>query len=247
MPPRQPADSEGEHRGEDDQGVPPTERCLRTSTLAGDRRAVVLGPWAACWRFGRTRKAYVRTIHGELGAIAVYIGLGTIATLLAAAYFALSRRGALPAGEVSRRVMRGLLLWTLIATLALTLWPAPHPGLLPRGGRPNLVPVAAWFDAYFPRRTAAGAVGNIGLFVPFGALLLAAYPRLRIRRVVLVAALLSTVIECLQYVFAVGRISDVNDVITNTLGGALGALVAAGAAKVFGRRGQPVDQDRWRR
>lgn len=72
--------------------------------------------------------------------------------------------------------------------------------------------------------------GNIALFLPLGFFL---YAVLRARRsrfpwveVVVFSALTSLAIECLQWVFAVGY-SDVDDLLFNTIGGAIGATIAA--------------------
>lgn len=67
--------------------------------------------------------------------------------------------------------------------------------------------------------------GNMIWFVPLGLLGAAAYPKLRHWRVLLsVAAGLSLAIEILQWCFATG-VSDVDDVLLNTLGAAFGLLL----------------------
>lgn len=67
------------------------------------------------------------------------------------------------------------------------------------------------------------AVGNVVLFVPLGIL---AYQLLRdVRRTVALGLGLSLCIEVLQYVFALG-ISDTDDLVLNTCGALVGALLA---------------------
>lgn len=67
------------------------------------------------------------------------------------------------------------------------------------------------------------AVGNVVLFVPLGLL---AYQLLRdVRRTALLGLGLSMGIEVLQYAFALG-ISDTDDLILNTCGTLVGALLA---------------------
>ncbi|MEJ5997867.1 VanZ family protein [Corynebacterium sp. H130] len=67
------------------------------------------------------------------------------------------------------------------------------------------------------------AVGNVVLFVPLGLL---AYQQLRdVRRTVALGLVLSLCIEVLQYVFALG-ISDTDDLVLNTCGALVGALLA---------------------
>lgn len=67
-------------------------------------------------------------------------------------------------------------------------------------------------------------IGNILWFVPFGM-----YLRLRgmsVRKTVLLIAALSVLIEALQFVFGTGT-SELEDVLLNTTGGAIGCACAA--------------------
>lgn len=87
----------------------------------------------------------------------------------------------------------------------------------------------SWFNAIFE------TAGNIGLFIPLGLIcfvLLATRTgrlkklfRFRVAWVTLFGFVLSATIEATQYVFAVGR-TDVDDLICNTVGALLGALLA---------------------
>ena len=67
--------------------------------------------------------------------------------------------------------------------------------------------------------------GNIVWFVPFG-LYLAICKQLRIRRVLLYGFLLSLFIEAMQFVLGTG-VSEVDDLLLNTLGSGIGGLIAA--------------------
>lgn len=67
--------------------------------------------------------------------------------------------------------------------------------------------------------------GNIVWFVPFG-FYLAFFEELRMRRVILYGFLLSVFIEVMQFVLGTG-VSEVDDLLLNTLGSALGGLIAA--------------------
>lgn len=78
-------------------------------------------------------------------------------------------------------------------------------------------------------------LGNIALFVPFGFFL---YLVLRHREsrwplleVVVFSGLVSLVIECLQWTFAIGY-TDVDDLLLNALGGVLGGMFAWQARRV---------------
>ena len=93
--------------------------------------------------------------------------------------------------------------------------------------RPQLVPV--WNlvvnlrDGDRPLATIAGAAGNVALFVPLGFLLPLLAPRLdRLWRTVAAGFLLSTAVELSQLAFPGIRRPDVNDVLMNTLGAAVG-------------------------
>ncbi|MCX7444583.1 VanZ family protein [Corynebacterium sp. P7003] len=70
-------------------------------------------------------------------------------------------------------------------------------------------------------------MGNIALFLPFGALVCLLYRNHgdRIRRTALTGLGVSLLIETLQFVFAVGY-SDVDDLMLNTAGAAVGAWFA---------------------
>lgn len=64
---------------------------------------------------------------------------------------------------------------------------------------------------------------NVALFVPFG-LGLALWRRWGVLRVLPVAVVTSGLVEAAQYVLPLGRAVDVDDVVLNTVGAALGAL-----------------------
>ena len=67
---------------------------------------------------------------------------------------------------------------------------------------------------------------NIGVFIPFGALLFLRFPRLRrISACTAFSLVFSLSIELLQLIFRRG-VCDIDDLICNTLGGLLGAAVA---------------------
>jgi glycopeptide antibiotics resistance protein len=71
--------------------------------------------------------------------------------------------------------------------------------------------------------TLAGAAGNVALFVPLGFLLPMLAPRLdRLGRTVAAGFVLSSLIELSQVAFPGVRRADVNDVLMNTLGAAVG-------------------------
>lgn len=75
-------------------------------------------------------------------------------------------------------------------------------------------------------------VGNIVWFVPLGMALPQVFPKCRFLRTVLLGMVLSLSIEGLQYLFFTG-ISDVDDVIFNTLGAAIGWLLLLLGRSIF--------------
>jgi hypothetical protein len=90
------------------------------------------------------------------------------------------------------------------------------------------------------RAALVGMVGNVLLFVPLGMALRLRLPGLGVLAVTGCALALSIGVEVLQAALG-GRWANTTDVITNTLGGAIGAL-AVGAmlpASVEGQRRQP--------
>ncbi len=112
------------------------------------------------------------------------------------------------------RIRRGAaavfaLVW-LGSVLSMTLRPGSELGV-----RLNLVPLA--FDG---TGSTVDAVLNVFVFLPFGLLLAAA--GVRFAPAFASGLALSLFIEVTQYVTDLGRTADVNDVITNSAGAALG-------------------------
>lgn len=85
----------------------------------------------------------------------------------------------------------------------------------------NYVTANTWFAPVFD------TLGNLALFLPIGMLgaVLLDGVRHRVRKVAAMAALFSLFIELTQFIFALGR-TDIDDLLTNTLGGLLGAWLA---------------------
>lgn len=75
---------------------------------------------------------------------------------------------------------------------------------------------------------------NILIFIPYGILISIAKENKSILNRVFQIFLTSLVFEILQFVFMIGS-SDVNDLITNTLGGIIGIVIYGIFKKVFGR------------
>ncbi|MDH5134399.1 MULTISPECIES: VanZ family protein [unclassified Microbacterium] len=78
---------------------------------------------------------------------------------------------------------------------------------------------------YQPSAVVLEILANVALFVPVGLLLPFAWPRLRLWQVTLAGGLLSVVIETVQGLMP-SRFPTLSDVIANTTGTFLGAVVA---------------------
>lgn len=165
---------------------------------------------------------------------------GTLVSLLAviaAAGFAVLAWRLLrhPPSRAVGHTARDLALACALALIvALTLL-SPTP--IGDGLRPQLrlIPFVDLQDALSGTRSlrlaVAEIVGNVLLFVPFGMALRWRAPALGVVGVGVVSLLLSVGIELLQGVTGGGRWPDSTDVITNTVGGLVGAAVAGiGAA-----------------
>ena len=88
--------------------------------------------------------------------------------------------------------------------------------------RINLIPFVHILDYDNKRETAINIIGNICMFIPTGIILPILYPRLdRFWKVLLAGAGLSFVIEMMQLLFP-GSVSDIDDLILNTAGVAIG-------------------------
>lgn len=82
----------------------------------------------------------------------------------------------------------------------------------------NLLPFAG-----ISRHTIREMIENFIVFVPFGLLLSASFKRVKLWRKLAVISTVSVAVEVLQYIFAIG-LTDITDVIMNTLGGLVGLL-----------------------
>jgi len=157
--------------------------------------------------------------------------LGMLLVLLVAALVGsrLRRGDRQAAARVGGRL---LLAGALIAVLGLTLLP----GHGFRGA--NLVPgrsIANGLSSANLDLALFNIVGNVVMFIPLGALAGSVF-RWRLTRVVAAGLLTSTGIEVVQ--FAIGRSADIDDIVLNTTGTALGVLLCLVVAHVAGSQRQ---------
>ncbi len=118
-------------------------------------------------------------------------------------------------------------------------------GLLPHGSGHHL---GVTFDRLLhgSKDARSEVISNLIVFIPFGFFLseyLASTKRFTIRRqlgfATLTAFSLSLFIECLQLVLKVGYF-EVMDLVLNSVGGFVGALISVGLRKVVGERSHAV-------
>jgi glycopeptide antibiotics resistance protein len=136
-------------------------------------------------------------------------------------------------------ILKNLYRIPLVAYLLFLLWLVlfklssdPLLVLATHGARSlNFVPFAGYSEGGIREM-----VSNFIVFVPFGLLLQANFWRIHFRQKLLYLFAFSATAEMLQFAFAIG-ISDITDVITNTLGGMLG-LMAYGLACRYVSRGK---------
>ncbi|HEX2053569.1 MAG TPA: VanZ family protein [Actinomycetota bacterium] len=171
-------------------------------------------------QFGSDGEEVYRVFSGQLYVFLV-IAVPTLGLLL------LNQRRRYRLGRVPRVLSRPFVLdlavgATVLGILLVTLSakPNPHPKV-------DLIPLHPLWTALTgsvdATRVATLFGANVVLFVPLGILLPLRWPRLNNGWVVvLVSAVLSGAIETLQYFMDRGRVTQLDDVIFNTLGGLLG-------------------------
>jgi glycopeptide antibiotics resistance protein len=166
----------------------------------------------------------LRYVPLEALFLAVLLGVATAA----AASLPALRRG--DAGAAALTAARVLLAGAILAVLAVTLMSGTGTTGV------NLVPGEGIRTALRNANRELGLlnlVGNVVMFAPVGFLLPLA-TRLRFVGATAVCALLSVAIETVQ--LTTGRSFDVDDVLLNTAGGALGAAFGVVVAYLLGRR-----------
>ncbi|GII34817.1 VanZ family protein [Planotetraspora mira] len=114
----------------------------------------------------------------------------------------------------------------VVAGTAPWIWMILTPGTLQLVHLVPLVDLADQITLMSPGAAFAQIAGNLLVFSALGAMLPVRSPRFAsLRAVAAVAATASLTVEVLQYVLRLGRVSSVDDVILNTAGAVLAALV----------------------
>ena len=98
--------------------------------------------------------------------------------------------------------------------------------------RVNLIPLVNILDYDIKREAAINIIGNISMFIPTGVIMPILYKRLDcFWKVLLAGAGLSFLIEVIQLLFP-GSVTDIDDLILNTLGVAVGYGVYAACKRL---------------
>ena len=98
--------------------------------------------------------------------------------------------------------------------------------------RVNLIPFVNILDYDIKREAAINIIGNISMFIPTGVIMPILYKRLDcFWKVLLAGAGLSFVIEVIQLLFP-GSVTDIDDLILNTLGVAVGYGIYAACKRL---------------
>lgn len=131
-----------------------------------------------------------------------------------------------------RQLANWLLVGYFFALIYVTFFWAPTNIPLTLSARLHLVPGDSFLYAfqYDGGLWSSQIMWNVCLFMPLGGLLPCVFPSLRkgAWKTVLICLLLSLCIEFVQ--FFIGRVADMDDVITNTLGGVFGRALYTVAA-----------------
>jgi glycopeptide antibiotics resistance protein len=144
-----------------------------------------------------------------------------------------------------RAVCRVGLMFSVALLLAVTLMPTAVAGFGYSLSLVNLVPGRGIYLQLTNVSTVVGAyniMGNIGLFLLPGVLAPVALGWSG-KRTVLTGFVLSLAIELAQFAFQLGRASDVDDVLLNTVGAALGVAILAVLRRLAPSKLRPARED----
>ncbi|QOY34677.1 VanZ family protein [Anaerobacillus isosaccharinicus] len=141
------------------------------------------------------------------------------------------------AGEEKKKaliysIINIFLVLSIIGILMVTMLPGSLSGI-------QLVPFVSSIDVLFNSVDYTVPIRilgfNVVLFIPFGVFMaLRIYSKRKvILLTTLIGMLLSIIIEFLQYALAIGRISNIDDVILNSFGAFLGAIIGYLLGKRF--------------
>ncbi|MET0434616.1 MAG: VanZ family protein [Cellulomonas sp.] len=175
------------------------------------------------------RQVPVLPVVLPLAAVALAVLLGS-----------LRRRGRLTAPRALVALALCVYLAGVVANTVFPIYLDKPAGGAPWTSQAVLVPFAGY--------EVADALMNVAVFVPLGILLALVLERSSWWRPVAAAACVSLVIEVVQllstHLLGNGHVADVNDLVWNVVGGAVGVALLAVAARVPATRGH-VERFRW--
>ncbi len=98
----------------------------------------------------------------------------------------------------------------------------------------NLVPFDSVYRYYrsFDMIALMNVIGNIVIFIPMPIFLQVYINKISFRNCIYITFLTSIAVEVIQYVFSLG-ITDIDDIMLNTLGGIIGVLIYGLLLKIF--------------
>ncbi|WP_176545025.1 VanZ family protein [Bacillus sp. AFS041924] len=111
-----------------------------------------------------------------------------------------------------------LLIFSLLFIIRFTFFPVASLGIGVAEGGLNLIPFINMFNGFDIKTFIVNIFGNIVLFVPFGIILTSI---MKSKKVISIGLFLSVSIEVFQFMMSF-RVSDIDDVILNTLGTYIG-------------------------
>lgn len=154
-----------------------------------------------------------------VSTVAVLVTVGLLASLgILARLVALRRHG--KHREIRRMLAFLVPMWALgLAVAVLPGSPQPDPSI--PSGTFNWIP----FLAHRERDLGIELAANLGLFVPLGLMLAFYWRAYAVAKTTLLVLATSCVIEVVQLLLANNRASDITDIITNTTGGLVAALL----------------------
>jgi hypothetical protein len=133
------------------------------------------------------------------------------------------------------RLLRVLLAAYIVGTALVGFWPRP----VDSGIDPSLDIVLAWLQQHgltFMTYKHVEFTANVGFFIPLGFLIVALLPKRRWWLAMIICTAASSCIELGQGLFLSDRFASFGDVLANTVGGAVGAVIAWALFVRQGRR-----------
>ncbi len=131
--------------------------------------------------------------------------------------------------NIKKLIISSLFYFYIITVISVTIFPIPIQWLnevWKYGWKNNFIPFLSIFDILFNSSLAfiiKQIIGNIFLFIPMGFLVPLIWKSKRVlKKALFVGVILSFSIELLQYIIFYYRVTDIDDILLNTLGFVIG-------------------------